>query len=111
RADMQIHLGRAAAVLSIIFLAVSSILAQEGTSQVRGRVTHPQGGTLPGVTVTVTNQDSGTFREAESGNDGAWFMAALPPGRYQVAAQLEGFKKFIRRDIMIAVGNQVSVDA
>jgi hypothetical protein len=37
-------------------------------------------------------------------------MAALPPGRYQVAAQLEGFKKFMRHDITIAVGNQVNID-
>ena len=76
----------------------------------RGRVTDPQSGALPGVSVIVTNQDSGNFREAVSGVDGSWFMAALPPGRYQVAAQLEGFKKFMRRDVTIAVGNQVSVD-
>ena len=37
-------------------------------------------------------------------------MAALPPGRYQVAAQIEGFKKFLRRDIQAAVGVQVNVD-
>ena len=40
----------------------------------------------------------------------SWFIAALPPGRYQVAAQLQGFKKFLRRDVTVAVGNQVNVD-
>ena len=35
-----------------------------------------------------------------SGADGSWFMAALPPGRYQVAAQIQGFKKFLRRDVI-----------
>ena len=73
-------------------------------------MTDQQAGALPGVTVTVTNQDSGTFREAITAGDGSWFMAALPPGRYQVAAQIQGFKKFVRRDITAAVGNQVNVD-
>ena len=79
---------RIAAVVVGGFLAAWPAVAQEGTSQVRGHVTDQQAGALPGVTVTVTNQDSGTFREAVSGGDGSWFMAALPPGRYQVAAQL-----------------------
>lgn len=91
-------------------VSTSPAVAQEGTSQIRGRVTDTQAGALPGVTVTVTNQDSGTFREAISSGDGSWFISALPPGRYQLAAQLEGFKKFLRRDITVAVGNQLNLD-
>jgi hypothetical protein len=101
---------RVAAVVVGGCLAARPAVAQEGTSQIRGHVTDSQAGALPGVTVTVTNQDSGTFREAVSSADGSWFMAALPPGRYQVAAQLEGFKKFLRRDVAVAVGNQVNLD-
>ncbi len=101
---------RVAAVIVCGLLSAIPARAQEGTSQVRGRTIDPQGGVLPGVTVVVTNQDSGTFREAVSSGDGSWFIAALPPGRYQVAAQLQGFKKFVRRDVAVAVGNQVSVD-
>jgi hypothetical protein len=102
--------GRAVAVLSVLLVSASSLIAQEGTSQLRGRVGDQQAGALPGVTVTVTNQESGNFREAVSGGDGSWFVAALPPGRYQVSAQLQGFKKFVRRDVIAAVGNQVAVD-
>jgi hypothetical protein len=101
---------RSAAFVVTLLLTARSAGAQQGTAEIRGRVTDQQMGALPGVTVTVTNQDSGTFREAVSTPDGSWFMAALPPGRYQVAAQLDGFKKFLRRDITLAVGNQLSVD-
>ena len=101
---------RSAAVLVTLLLVARPATAQQGTAEVRGRVTDQQMGALPGVTVTVTNQDTGTFREATSTADGSWFMAALPPGRYQVAAQLDGFKKFLRRDVSLAVGNQLNVD-
>ena len=101
---------RGAAVFCLSLLAASAASAQQGTAEIRGKVIDPSMGALPGVTVTVTNQDNGNFREAVSGGDGSWFMAALPPGRYQVAAQLPGFKKFVRRDVLLAVGNQMNVD-
>jgi hypothetical protein len=107
---MNSFLGRAVAVLSLVVLAASTLVAQEGTSQLRGRVTDEQAGALPGVTITVTNQESGTFRETVSGPDGTWLVAALPPGRYQIAAQLTGFKKFVQRDVVAAVGNQMAID-
>ena len=107
---MNGFLGRAVAALSLLVLAASTLIAQEGTSQLRGRVTDEQSGALPGVTITVTNQESGNFRETVSGPDGSWLLAALPPGRYQVAAQLTGFKKFVQRDVIVAVGNQMAVD-
>jgi len=107
---MNRHGVRGAAVLCLSLLAASAASAQQGTAEIRGKVIDPSMGALPGVTITVTNQDNGNFREAVSGGDGSWFMAALPPGRYQVAAQLPGFKKFLRRDVLLAVGNQMNVD-
>ena len=58
-----------------------------------------QGAALPGVTVTVTNQANGNFRDALSGTDGAWIVSGITPGTYQVAAQLESFKKFVQREV------------
>jgi Carboxypeptidase regulatory-like domain/TonB dependent receptor-like, beta-barrel len=101
---------RSAALLSSLLLTAASAWAQQGTAEIRGRVTDQQTASLPGVTVVVTNQATGNFREATSTGDGSWFMAALPPGQYQVAAQLQGFKRFMRRDIVLAVGNQMTVD-
>ncbi len=54
---------------------------------------------LPGVTVTVRNQDTGMFRETVSGSDGSFIASGLVPGTYQVVAELQGFKKFDRKDL------------
>jgi carboxypeptidase family protein len=95
-----------------IFLAVLPFTAraQQGSAEIRGRVIDQQQAALPGVTVTLTNQDTGNFREIVSGSDGTFFAPALPPGNYQISAQLQGFKKFLRRDVALAVGNQLAID-
>ena len=101
---------RVATAVFGLLLTTTSAWAQQGAAEIRGRVTDQQTASLPGVTVVVTNQDTGNYREAISTADGTFFMAALPPGKYQVAAQLQGFKRFVRRDIVLAVGNQMTVD-
>ncbi len=40
----------------------TSAVGQQGRSELRGSVTDDTGGALPGVSVVVTNQDTGTFR-------------------------------------------------
>ena len=83
---MRVLLRRSIAILSLALLAAAPAFAQQGTAEIRGRVIDQQQGALPGVTVVITNQDSGNFREVTSGTDGAWFASALSPGRYQIAA-------------------------
>jgi hypothetical protein len=91
-------------------LMVGAAVAQQGTSEVRGRVVDPQGAGMPGVTVTVRNQDTGMVRETLSGDNGAFIASALVPGRYELTAVLEGFKKFSRADLQLEVGRTADVD-
>ena len=48
-----------------------------GAVEIRGRVLDQQGAVLPGVTVTVRNQDTGMFRETVSNADGATLPASF----------------------------------
>ena len=64
-------------VMSLVLLAMlvaTAAAAQQGTTEVRGKVVDPQGAVLPGVTVTVRNQDNGMFREAISAAEGIYFI-------------------------------------
>ena len=97
-------------IASLIVIAPGSIAAQQGLSEIRGRVIDTQNAILPGVTVLITNQDTGLYREVSSNSDGTYFVTGIVPGTYEVAAQLSGFKKSVRRDILLSVGRTTTVD-
>jgi hypothetical protein len=97
--------------LALLALLLSTgALAQQGTTEVRGRVLDSQGSVLPGVTVTVRNQDTGMFREAVSADEGTYFISGLVPGVYEITAELQGFKKYARQDVRLEIGKTATVD-
>ncbi len=98
---------------SWVFVALvmaTAAAAQQGTTDLRGRVIDAQGAVLPGVTVNVKNQDTGMFRDTVSGADGSFIASGLVPGTYEVTAELQGFKTFNRRGLRLEVGRTASID-
>jgi hypothetical protein len=96
---------------TVLFLLLASpVFAQQGTTELRGRVVDGQGGILPGVTVNVRNQATGMFRETITGSEGSFIASGLVPGTYEVVAELSGFKKFNRKDLQLEVGKTTTID-
>jgi hypothetical protein len=79
-------------------------LAQIEGAEIRGTVRDGQGGVLPGVTVTLRNQDSGVTRSTVSIEDGSYRFAQLQPGHYSVSAELAGFQMTTFEGIRLTVG-------
>jgi hypothetical protein len=105
---MRMRFGLAALAAVLLLTGVAN--AQQGTTELRGRLQDAQGGALPGVTVVVRNQDTGMFRETVSNEDGSYFISGLTPGTYEISAELQGFKKFQRRDVALEIGRTATVD-
>jgi hypothetical protein len=97
-------------VLAVLLAVPGAVAAQQGTTELRGQLQDAQGGALPGVTVVVRNQDTGMFRETISNEDGSYFASGLVPGRYEITAELQGFKKFSRQDVLLEIGRTATVD-
>ena len=57
---------------------------------------------MPGVTVTIINEATGLSRTNVTGNEGRFVVAGLPPGTYDVRAEIAGFKPY-RRPLTVAV--------
>ena len=100
----------ASAFAAFAWLLAVPAVAQQGTAELRGRVLDQQGGALPGVSVLITNEDTGVFREIISGADGSYFAGQLLPGTFRVTAELTGFRRFERRGLVIGVGRTITVD-
>ncbi len=96
--------------LSFLLALASPTFAQHGTSEIGGRVLDDQGGVLPGVSIVVTNEETGLFREVTSGADGSYFASQLTPGRYRIAAKLASFRTFERGGLVLAVGKTLTID-
>lgn len=91
-------------VVMLLGTTATAALAQQGLTELRGRVTDEQGGALPGVAILITNQDTGTFREVITSGDGSFFAAQLLPGTFTVSAELAGFAPYERTDFPLGVG-------
>ena len=65
-------------------MTATSALAQ-ATSTFNGRILDQGDAVLPGVTVTVTNQNTGVVRTTVSNEEGLYFMPGLEPGVYRIA--------------------------
>jgi hypothetical protein len=90
--------------------AATPALAQQGTTEIGGRVVDAQNAVLPGVNIVITNEDTGAVRELVSGPEGSYFASQLVPGRYRLTAKLEGFKALDRRGITLTVGQTTTLN-
>jgi hypothetical protein len=100
---------RVIGAMCALLLAIPAF-AQQGTTELRGKVIDAQGAVLPGVTVTVRNQATGMFRDTQSGSDGSFIASGLTPGTYEVTAALQGFKTFNRKGLVLEVGKTATID-
>jgi hypothetical protein len=89
--------------------ALAQSTAANGT--IEGTISDSSGGVLPGVTVTIVNVDTGVERTVISNERGLFRAPLLPLGKYRVAAELQGFKKFEQTDITLSVGQTAVVNA
>ena len=65
---------------------------------------------MPGVTIIVTHQESGTVRETITSADGAYLVPGLVPGPYRVTAELQGFRRLMQSDVVLRIGTTLQVD-
>jgi hypothetical protein len=100
----------AAFLAAFVSLSTASAFAQTGDGSLRGYVKDPQGGVLPGVTVTATSPDLLGSAAAVSDSAGYYRLNNLPPGVYTLAAELSGFAAYTREGILMRAGSTFSVD-
>ncbi|MGB9605450.1 MAG: carboxypeptidase-like regulatory domain-containing protein, partial [Bryobacteraceae bacterium] len=96
-------------VLCAVAVFIPTTFGQETRGMIYGRVTDPQGAVVPGVRVTVTNLDTNTSVETQSNASGYYEANLLIHGNYQVSFEAAGFRRLVRRGIVLPMSTRVEV--
>src|SRR5262245_31226494 len=97
-----------AALLVALGFVAASADAQTTNGVISGIISDAQGGVLPGVTVTGRNPDTGLTRTVVTEADGRFRLAALPPGQYELKAELAGFGAVDIPPFTLLTGSEVT---
>ena len=88
-------------------LAVT-LSAQSYQGAVRGRVLDASGATIPGTTVTLSNEATAVERSTISNEVGLYTFTSVDPATYSIVAEAPGFKSYLQTGI--AIGTQQFLD-
>jgi len=100
---------KCALACALILLANVAAFAQ--TAELNGKVTDPSGAVLPGVTVTMTQTDTGAVRSTVTDGEGLYLLSNLPTGPYRFEVALQGFRTYAQTGIVLQVGATPTLNA
>jgi hypothetical protein len=84
--------------------------AQSGTATLNGIVTDQHGAVIPGAHVAVISTSQGFQRNVMTSGEGTFVVPLLPPGRYTVKVEHEGFNPAELPNVVLNVNDLVKVD-
>jgi hypothetical protein len=93
----------------VVFLAATAN-AQTIAGQIAGTIRDSSGAILPGVSVTITNPETGFTRTEVTGPAGAYRVTNLPIGTYTVTAGLDGFRRSEKTGVEVGADARLTVD-
>src|SRR5437867_3495500 len=100
-----------ATLVVLLFLCFSfALFAQGNFARILGTVTDPTGAVIPGATVSIIDKDRGLARTLTTEEAGLYNAPNLIPGTYTVRAELPGFKRLDRENVVVEVGSEIRVD-
>jgi hypothetical protein len=90
----------------VALLMASSAFAQSQAinGTIEGTIVDAQGAVLPGVSVTVTNIDTGDTRTVVTNESGFFRAPLLALGTYRLSAELQGFRTYEQTGITLTAG-------
>lgn len=104
------HQSTVAAVVTVVLLLTSPLLARQERGTLTGRVTDGSGAAMPGVTVTLTPADAAAPTTVVTDGVGQYLSPPLPPGTYDVSFTLPGFASQSRSGVTLRAGDVFLLD-
>jgi hypothetical protein len=96
------------AILASLLPAVVSAQSHQGG--IRGQVTDSAQAAVARVKVTIVDQAANVPRSTVSNDAGEYVFSAVNPATYSLSAEVPGFKKFERKNILVGTQEFLTVD-
>jgi outer membrane receptor protein involved in Fe transport len=98
------------ALLLVVVWTCRPASAQNATGRIIGVISDQTGAVVPGVTLTLTNVDTGITNQTVSVEDGSYQFLLIPIGNYRVAAELPGFRSVTTTAQRLEINQSLKVD-
>src|SRR5665213_3033359 len=95
----------------LMLLALPAVLlSQAYFGTVSGVIKDSAGAVIPGVNLTLTDVGKGYTFTARSNKVGEFLLPSIPPSTYNLTAEMSGFDKDIRTNIVVSVTGHVTAN-
>src|SRR5260370_39234384 len=95
--------------LSVLIIACSCS-AQSDRGTITGRVVDPTDSLVVDAAVTVLNENTGAHAVVNTNRAGNYAVRELRTGKYEVSVEATGFRKYIRKQVEVVVGQTLTLD-
>src|SRR3984885_586625 len=99
-----------AGIFAALALTAAPVYAQVVGGSIGGTITDASGAAIPGATVVIRNQETGSQRQLITNGEGLYSAPSIPVGRYSVSATRDAFATQQRDGIVVTVGQSVRVN-
>lgn len=100
-------------LLSLAFMLLGFTVgqyAQDTRGMIFGRVLDPQSSPVAAANLVITNINTGVSTARTANAVGYYEANLLVAGTYQVTAEVQGFKRFVRSGIELQLGERLQID-
>src|SRR5579872_7058626 len=87
--------------------SVAPVFAQTASGTINGRITDPQGDSVPAVDVRAVNIDTNVDYSAKTNDAGIYVISNIPPGRYRLLVRKTGFKEINKLNLDVHVQDTI----
>ena len=103
--------------LGLVFVALVALLCsanpawgQDVTATITGTVSDPSGAPIVGASVTAKETDRGTVWTGQSNEAGIYSLLRIPIGKYELKAEMKGFKTAVVPPFTLDLNQTARVD-
>ena len=101
---------RVVMALFVCFVTLQVLVAQTGSTSLRGTVSDSTGAAVSGAAVVLSNDERSFSRTATTGTTGSYEFLQLPPGTYRLTVEMSGFRKYEQKNVALLVDTPTTIN-